>query len=175
MPLDLVASDPPTKEWFWSQYNLAKWKAPKPAEKARQVAFKKELAEESARSQAAREAREAAWEKEELELWRRAHRRAEEVYGEGRYFPRTAKGARRLIAAWRWADKLQRATDEELLWAPTEMARSVARVRQQDVDRHVERCEAEEAENSLRAGKPPRTRDLVVRGHWNTGRPRRDY
>jgi hypothetical protein len=146
-----------------------------PVEKARQVVFKKELAEESARSQAAREAREATLEKEVLELWRRARRRAKDVYEDGRYTTRTAKGARRLIAAWRWMDKLQRATDEELMWAPTEMARSVAHARQQDADRHVECCEAEEAENSLRAGKPPRTRDLVVRGRWNTGRPMRDY
>jgi hypothetical protein len=56
----LVVLDPPTEEWFWSQYNLAKWKALEPAEKARQVAFKKKLAEESARSQVACEAREAA-------------------------------------------------------------------------------------------------------------------
>jgi hypothetical protein len=175
VPPDEVAPEPPTLEWFWGQYNLCLWKALPPAEKARQVAFKKELAEERARDQAACEAREAAWEKEKLELWRRARRRADEVYEDGRYFARKAKGARRLIAAWRWADKLQRATDEDLRWAPNEMARSFARVRQQEADRHVKCCEAEEAENSLRAGKPPRTRELLARGCRNTSRIRRDY
>ena len=52
----------------------------------------------------------------------RARRRAEEVY-EDRYFTRKFIGARRLVAAWRWADKLQRATDKELRWAPNEVAR----------------------------------------------------
>ena len=69
------------------------------------MAFKKEMAEEEARYQAACEARDAAWKKEAAELWRQAHRRAEEVYEDG-YFARKVKGARRLIAAWRWADKL---------------------------------------------------------------------
>ena len=78
-------------------------------------------------------ARDAAWEKEKVELWERACRRAEEVY-EDRYFARKVKGVGRLVATWRWADKLQRATDEELRWAPNEMARSVAPVRQQEAD-----------------------------------------
>ena len=96
-----------------------------------------------------------------------------EVYEDG-YFTRKVKGARRLIAAWRWADKLQRATDEELRWVPNEMARSFALVRQQEADRYVKRCEAEEAEHCLRAGKTPRTRELLERGCQNTV-PRRDY
>ena len=57
-----------------------------------------------------------------------ARHRAEEVYEDG-YFVRKVIGAGRLVAAWRWADKLQRATDEELWWAPNEIARSAARVR----------------------------------------------
>ena len=73
-----------------------------------------------------------------------------------------------------WADKLQRATDEELRWAPNEMARSAARVRQQEADRYVKRYEAEESEYCLRTGKTPRTTELLVRGCRNTG-PRRDY
>jgi hypothetical protein len=169
-----VAPEPPTLEWFWGQYNLCLWKALPPAEKARQVAFKKELADERARYQAAFEAREAAWEKEKPELWRRARRCVDEVYEDGWYFPRKAKGARRLIAAWRWADKLQRATDEDLRWAPNEMARSFACVRQQGADRYIKRCEAEEAESSLRAGKSPRTRELLARGCRNSSRIRRD-
>ena len=87
----------------------------------------------------------------------------EEVNGDGR-----------LINAWRWVDKLQRATDEELRWAPNEMERSLALVRQQLADRYVKRCEAEEVEYCLRTGKTPRTRELLVRGCRNTG-PRRDY
>ena len=67
----------------------------------------------------------------------------EEVYRD-RYFVRKAIGARRLIAAWSWADKLQRATDEELRWVPNEMARSFARVHLPEADRHVKCCEAEE-------------------------------
>lgn len=63
-------------------------------------------------------------------------RRAEEVYEDG-YFARKVKAARRLIAAWRWADKLQGATDEELRWAPNKMARSFALVRQQELDRYL--------------------------------------
>ena len=90
------------------------------------------------------------------------------------YFTRKVKGARRLIAAWRWADKLQRATDKELRWAPNEMARSFAHIRQQKVDRYVKRCEAEEAEYGLRTRKTPRTREQLARGCRNTG-PRRDY
>ena len=80
------------------------------------------------------------------------------------YFTRKVIGAGRLIAAWRWADKLQRATDEELRWAPNEMARSSTRVHQQEADRYVKRCEAEEAEYCLRTWKTPRTRELLARG-----------
>ena len=87
-----------------------------------------------------------------MELWGRARRRAEEVYEDG-YFARKVIGARRLIAAWRWADKLQRATNEELRWAPNEMARSSTRVSQQEADRYVKRYEAEEAEYCLRIGE----------------------
>jgi hypothetical protein len=133
VPPDEVAPDPPTLEWFWGQYNLCLWKSLPPAEKARQVAFKKEMLEEEARYQADCEACDAAWKKEAVELWGRARRRAEEVYEHG-YSVRKVKGARRLIAAWRWADKLQRATDEELRWAPTNMARSFTSVRQQEAD-----------------------------------------
>ena len=86
-----------------------------------------------------------------------------------------AKGAKRLTAAWRWADKLERATAKELELAPNEMAKSVARVRQQEADRHATRCEAEEADNSLRTGKRQRTRELVASGCRNNGPPRRDY
>ena len=87
------------------------------------MAFKKEMAEEEARYKAACEARDAAWKKEAAKLWGRARRRAEEVYEDG-YFARKVIGVGRLIAAWRWADKLQRATNEEFWWAPNEMARS---------------------------------------------------
>ena len=106
-PPDEVAPDPPTLDWFWGQYNLCLWKSLPPAEKARQVAFKKEMAEEEARYQAACEARDAAWKKEAAELWGRARRRAEEVYKDG-YFTRKVIGTGRLVAAWRWADKLDR-------------------------------------------------------------------
>ena len=54
------------------------------------------------------------------------------------------------------------------------MARSFAHVRQQEADRYVKRCEVEEAEYCLRAGKTLRTRELLARGYRNTG-PRRDY
>ena len=130
------------------------------------------MVEEEARYQATCEARDAAWKKEAAELWGRARRRAEEVYEDG-YFARKVKGVGRLVAAWRWADKLQRATDKELRWAPNEMARSAACVRQQEADRYVKRCEAEEAECCLRAGKTPRTRELLERG-WKAGFVRRD-
>ena len=43
-PPDEVAPEPPTFDWFWGQYNLCLWKSLPPAEKARQVAFKKEMA-----------------------------------------------------------------------------------------------------------------------------------
>ena len=55
-------------DWFWGQYNLCLWKSLPPAEKARQVAFKKEMVEEEVRYQAASEARDAAWKKEAAEL-----------------------------------------------------------------------------------------------------------
>ena len=84
----------------------------------------------------------------------RARRRAEDVY-EDEYFVRKVIGAGRLVAAWRWADKLQHATDEELRLAPNEMARSSTLVRQQEVDRYVKHCEAEEVEYCLHAGKTP--------------------
>ena len=102
-----------------------------------------------------------------------ARRRAEQVYEDG-YFARKVTGVGRLVAAWRWADKLQRAIDEELRWAPNEMARSFALVHQQEADRYVKRCEAEESEYYLRTGKTPRTRELLARGCRNTG-PGRDY
>ena len=69
---------------------------------------------------------------------------------------------------------LRRATDEELRWAPNEMARSFALVRQQEAEQYVKRCEAEEAEYYLRTRNTPRTRELLARGCRNTG-PRRDY
>ena len=139
------------------------WKSLPPAEKARQVAFKKEMAAEEARYQEACEACDAAWKKEVLELWGRARRRAEEVYEDG-YFARKVKGARCLITAWKWADKLQRTADEELRWALNEMRRSFALVRQQEADRYVKRCEAEESEYCLGTGKTPHTRELLARG-----------
>ena len=49
VPTDEVAPDPPTLDWFWGQYNLCLWKSLSSAEKARQVVFKKEMAEEEAR------------------------------------------------------------------------------------------------------------------------------
>ena len=82
---------------------------------------------------------------------------------------RKVKGAGRLVAAWRWADKLQRATDEELQWAHNEMATSFALVRLQEADRYIKRCEAEESEYCLHTGKTPRTRELLARGCQNTG------
>ena len=109
------------------------------------MAFKKEIAEKEAKYHVAYEARDAAWKKEAAELWGRARHCAEEVYKDG-YFARKVIGTGRLVAAWRLADKLQRATDEELRWAPNEMARSAARVRQQEADRYVKRWEAEESE-----------------------------
>ena len=87
------------------------------------------MVEEEARYQAACEARDAAWKKEVAKLWGRAHCRAKEVYEDG-YLARMARSARRLVAAWSWTNKLQRATDEELRCAPNKMARSAARVRQ---------------------------------------------
>ncbi len=51
---------------------------------------------------------------------------------------------------------------------PNEMARSAASVRQQEIDRYVKRCEAEESEYCLRTGKTPRTRELLARGCRNT-------
>ena len=92
----------------------------------------------------------------------------------GRYFARKVIGTGRLVVAWRWADKLQRATDEELQWVPNEMARSAARVSQQEADQYVKRCKAEESEYCLRTGKTPRTKELLARGCRNTV-PRRDY
>ena len=137
------------------------------------MAFKKEMAEEKARYQAACEARDATWKKEAAELWGRARHRAEEVYEDG-YFAIKVIGVGRLIVAWRWTDKLQRATDEELRWTPNKMARSFALVRQQEADRYVKRCEADEVEYCLRVGKTSRTRELLARGCRNTT-PRRGY
>ena len=51
-----------------------------------------------------------------MEIWGRVRRLAE-VYEDG-YFVRKVIGAGRLVAAWRWADKLQRAPDKELWWEP---------------------------------------------------------
>ena len=169
-PSDKVALDPPTLDWFWCQYDLCLWKSLSSAEKARQVAFKKEMAEEDARYHAACEARDATWKKEAAELWGRAHHRAEEVYEDG-YFARKATGARRLVAAWSWADKLQRATDEELQWVPNEMERSLALVRLQEANQYVKHCKTEYC---LHAGKIVRTREMLARGCRNTA-PRRDY
>ena len=101
-----------------------------------------------------------------MDLWGWVCPRAE-VYKKG-YFARKVKGARRLITAWRWADKLQRATGEELRWAPNEMSRLFALVHHQEADRYVKCCKAEEAEHCLLVGKTPRTRELLARGCGNT-------
>ena len=79
-------------------------------------------------------------------------RRAKEVYEDG-YFARKVIGVGRLIPAWRWADKLQRDTNEKLRWAPNEMARSAARLQRQEADRYVKCCEAEEVEYCLHTGR----------------------
>ena len=55
-----VVPDLPTLGWFWGQYNLCLCKSLPLAEKARQVGFKKEMAEEEARYQATCEARDAS-------------------------------------------------------------------------------------------------------------------
>ena len=57
---DEVAPEPPNFYWFWGEYNRCLWKSLPSAEKARQVAFKKEMAEEELRYQAACEARDAS-------------------------------------------------------------------------------------------------------------------
>ena len=57
---DEDASDPPTLDWFWGQFNLCLWKSLPPAKKARQVAFKKEMVDGEARYQAASKACDAA-------------------------------------------------------------------------------------------------------------------
>ena len=49
MPPDEVAPDPPTLDWFLGQYDLCLWKLLPPAEKAMQVDFKKDMAEEDSR------------------------------------------------------------------------------------------------------------------------------
>jgi hypothetical protein len=54
---------------------------------------------------------------------------------------------------WRWADMLQCATDEELWWAPNQMARSFTLVRRQEADRYIKPCEAEEAEYYPQLGR----------------------
>ena len=123
------------------------------------------MAEKDARYQSACEARDVAWKKEAEELWGRAWRRAEEVYEDG-YFARKVKGAGHLVVAWRWANKLQRATNEELRWAPNEMARSLALVRQQETDRYINRCKAEEREVL-----PSRWEDAMHQGAAGEGLP----
>ncbi|KAE8786249.1 Actin-related protein 2 [Hordeum vulgare] len=82
-PPDDVAPDAPTLEWFWGEYEFCVWKSWPLGEKARQVAFKKEMAEEKVRYRVACEACEAVWKKEAVELrgWARHH--AEEVYEDG--------------------------------------------------------------------------------------------
>ncbi|KAE8815979.1 hypothetical protein D1007_06518 [Hordeum vulgare] len=131
------------------------------------------MVEDKVRYQLACEAREAAWKKEAVELWGWARRRAEEVYADV-FFTGKVKGARHLIVAWRWDDKLQRATNKDLVWAPNQMARSFVLVHQQEADWYVKRCKAEETDYCLRPGETPRTRDLVTKGCQNTT-PRRDY
>ena len=54
------------------------------------------------------------------------------------------------------------------------MARLFALVRQEEADWYVKRYEAVEAVYCLRAGKTPRTRELLARGCWNAA-PRRDH
>ncbi|KAE8789570.1 hypothetical protein D1007_36215 [Hordeum vulgare] len=131
------------------------------------VAFKKEMAEKKDTYEAVCEAREATLKKEAVELWGWVCRHADEVYIDV-YFMRNVKGAMRLIAAWRCADKLQHANDEELLWEPNQMGRSFALVCQQEVDLYVKHCKAEEADYCLSVGKTPHTRELLARGCRNT-------
>ncbi|KAE8776084.1 Threonine dehydratase [Hordeum vulgare] len=68
---DEVALDPPTEDWFWGQYNLAFWNTLPRAETTRQVALKKEWAEERTKNLTTCNLLSVALEKEELELWRR--------------------------------------------------------------------------------------------------------
>ena len=157
-PPDLVAPDPPTEEWFWSQFDLALWKMLPLAEKARRVAAMK--ADEKKREE--EEAAKAARKVEEMELWREARWHAQEVDEGGCFNAKRARGASRLLAAWRWADRVEKAINEELTYALSTMARAEAYARREAADAHVVECEAEEV-SSLRAGKPVRTRESVAR------------
>ena len=98
------------------------------------------------------------------------------MFENGQYQAMKARGTRCLTAAWAWADKLERAIAKELQWMSTELSCMVARLRQQEADRHVERYEAEEAANSLHVENPPRTGELLVRGcRFTAPRSRRGY
>lgn len=68
----------------------------------------------------------------------------------------------RLLAAWRWVDRVEHAIDEELPYAPSGMARVQAYARREAAAAHVALCEAEELENSRQDGKRVRTRELVA-------------
>lgn len=57
-----------------------------------------------------------------------------------------------------WADRVERATYEELLYAPSTMARAEAYARQEAAAANTRLSEAEEVENSHHAGKRVRTR-----------------
>lgn len=160
---DVAPAPTPTMEELWDDYRIAMWEALPPAEKARRETTMKKEEERRAASQAAEEARKTKVMEIEMELWRQACARAEWEDEDARCNALDAFGSKRLIYAWKWVDRVYRATEEECRWAPSYMASMIARARRQVADRHLTICEAEEEEISRRAGQPVRTRALMER------------
>ena len=70
-----------------------------------------------------------------------------------------AKGAKRLTAAWRYQTRVYRATESELMYAPTHSVKLVAEERRRVADLHVKDAEVHEEALALSIGRPPRSRE----------------
>lgn len=80
----------------------------------------------------------------EIYLWQQARQHAELVDEDARADTMNATGSMHLIYVWRWADRVEHATDKEHRWAPSYMATTITLGRREAADRHVTFYEAEE-------------------------------
>ena len=74
----------------------------------------------------------------------------------------SAVGPKRLIYAWRYVDRVHASSEEEYLLASDHHTGQIALDRRQAANQHLVSCEAEEEVLCQRAGKRPRTRELMV-------------
>ena len=76
--------------------------------------------------------------------------------------PLGAVEPKRLVYAWRYMDRVHASSEEEYLLVSDHHTGEIALARRQAANQHLASCEAEEEALCRRAGKQPRTRELMA-------------